>query len=656
MLMSWLLACGPSADEPGEIVLTHESLDFGDVPVNTWKVKEFGVENLGPGSVELLSATIFEGDESQWSIEREGSDQLAAGEFIIFSLTFEPTIRGDQSARIQLRTDQVADPTLYIDLIANAAASLDDTDGDGFAPSDGDCNDDDDEIHPDAEELCNGIDDDCSGSLPEEEEDRDYDGLRYCEGDCDDDDVNVYPGAEEICDDKDNDCDGEIPDRQDDDGDGYTFCDGDCNDDEPQAWPWAEELCDDIDNDCDDEIDEIDEDRDGFTICNGDCDDLDPDAWPVFVDKGGDNDKADGTFEAPFEDVATAVGYLDEICRTVWLTEGSHNVTLVWTEGRLRLAGMGTYPDNVILETYGGAGDRILDVSGGEVELANLTLFGADVTGDGGAIYAEDASITLEEVTVIANTATGDGGAVWMSGGSLTMIDIDLQENVAGGSGGALSLTGVDLLDTDSLYLNNEAGLSGGAVWSDGGTVSMSSSRLWNNTSGGSGGGIYAAALTSSQLSNLWFHGNEAVSSGGGIAMGEGVVLLNSTLLDNTASSGGGIDASGSSWVWSNIVGYNAGGGIQSSSEVSVAYNLAYGSSGQDSDLSRGRDDGNNDVADLMLTSYTGTEGPSDANITPAKGSPAIDSGPTTGGPLDDWTDTDGTTNDRGYTGGPGAP
>ena len=120
--------------------------------------------------------------------------------------------------------------------------------------------------------------------------------------------------------------------------------------------------------------------------------------------------------------------------------------------------------------------------------------------------------------------------------------------------------------------------------------------------------------------------------------------------------SGGGIDATGTSWAWSNIVAYNTGGGIQSTSAVAVAYSLAYGSSGQDSDLSLGRDDGENEVADPMLSNYTGTESPSDADITPTTGSPAIDSGPTTGGPLDDWTDTDGTTNDRGYTGGPGSP
>ena len=39
---------------------------------------------------------------------------------------------------------------------------------------------------------------------------RDDDGDGYYGEDCDDHDINVNPGAEEVCDGVDNDCDGEV--------------------------------------------------------------------------------------------------------------------------------------------------------------------------------------------------------------------------------------------------------------------------------------------------------------------------------------------------------------------------------------------------------------------------------------------------------------
>jgi hypothetical protein len=45
--------------------------------------------------------------------------------------------------------------------------SATDGDGDGYSTCDGDCNDGNDDIHPGAVELCNGIDDDCDDAIDE---------------------------------------------------------------------------------------------------------------------------------------------------------------------------------------------------------------------------------------------------------------------------------------------------------------------------------------------------------------------------------------------------------------------------------------------------------------------------------------------------------
>ena len=105
--------------------------------------------------------------------------------------------------------------------------------------------------------------------------DADEDGYPAAE-DCDDDDPEVYPGADELCDDKDNDCDEDIDEEAvdmptwyvDADGDGFGVEDGatvsceqpdataaeagDCDDGDAEVHPDAEEVCGDgRDNDCD---------------------------------------------------------------------------------------------------------------------------------------------------------------------------------------------------------------------------------------------------------------------------------------------------------------------------------------------------------------------------------------------------------------------
>jgi hypothetical protein len=59
--------------------------------------------------------------------------------------------------------------------------------------------------------MCDGVDNDCSGGLPEGEFDDDYDGWMPCDGDCDDRDFRVHSDMRELCEDGvDNDCDGDI--------------------------------------------------------------------------------------------------------------------------------------------------------------------------------------------------------------------------------------------------------------------------------------------------------------------------------------------------------------------------------------------------------------------------------------------------------------
>jgi hypothetical protein len=114
-----------------------------------------------------------------------------------------------------------------------------------------DCNDGDPGIHPLATEVCNRLDDDCNG-LVDEGWDADGDFWTFCNGDCNDNNSAVNPDAVEIIGNGiDDDCDG-LADNSvpvDVDFDGYSPP-LDCDDTDPDVSPEGIELVDEIDNNC----------------------------------------------------------------------------------------------------------------------------------------------------------------------------------------------------------------------------------------------------------------------------------------------------------------------------------------------------------------------------------------------------------------------
>ncbi len=223
-----------------------------------------------------------------------------------------------------------------------------DLDMDGVT-EDEDCDDLDATTYPGADEVCDGLDNDCDGEVDEEVVDgstwyldEDGDGFggsettSACEAprgyvdngeDCDDALQTVFPGADETCNFLDDDCDGEVDEDPmdpttwygDGDGDGYgspydttEACEApsgyvsegtDCDDTSTDFHPGApeEDCTDPNDYNCDGSVGYADEDGDGWAACE-ECDDsaraINPSATEVCDGVDNDCNGVVDTFEA----------------------------------------------------------------------------------------------------------------------------------------------------------------------------------------------------------------------------------------------------------------------------------------------------------------------------------------------------------------------
>ncbi len=228
----------------------------------------------------------------------------------------------------------------------------------GYVANATDCDDTKASVHPGATEVCNGIDDNCNGTIDEGVQttfyrDADGDGFgnagsttQGCSApagyvvnstDCDDTRASVHPGATEACGNGlDDDCNGladatdpacALPPCPDADGDGYALCSascslpaaktcGDCDDTKASVHPGATEICGNgIDDDCDGfdlgcaPSPCPDADGDGYAVCSdacvaapgtvcGDCDDTRASVHPGSAEScNGLDDNCDGTID-----------------------------------------------------------------------------------------------------------------------------------------------------------------------------------------------------------------------------------------------------------------------------------------------------------------------------------------------------------------------
>lgn len=232
-----------------------------------------------------------------------------------------------------------------------------------------------------------------------------------------------------------------------------------------------------------------------------------------------------------------------------------------------------------------------------------------------GAVFEIEpgSTVTIKEMT-IQNGLSVDGGGGIYNDGTLTITNLLIQNNVADNSdgGGVLNLS--QIIMQNVTLANNEANFGAGfsndlngiasasnitvtqnkavhymGILGEGGGIenngefSLENSIIRQNSADGSGGGIVNGGALTVTLSII--ESNVAVEDGAGIdnAYNLGVaakaIVISSTIQDNIAGAGGGVNNAGEFWlleslVYSNTAGLGAGGGLHNLNDAKQAGEL----------------------------------------------------------------------------------
>lgn len=423
--------------------------------------------------------------------------------------------------------------TLPADSAVTDTGSAGDADGDGFTVEEGDCDDADASAWPGASEIAyDGVDQDCDGADLTDADGDGHDAESAGGLDCDDADPARSPDTPELCDGVDDNCSGAADDEFNTvsfeaRGGQWTslndalsgamgapahltlsepgtlwFCGG--------QWSVSLTLAADIDV--------VGVDGVYSELSGGRA------ATVVRVSPGADVQLSGLTLRDGLATERVTIGDSDR-------RKDSHIAGggLLVEEASIAL----TRVDIVDNEGAVGGGVMLHDATASFEQV----LISGNGAGFGGGLFSNASDVTLLETHFIANTSSQDGGGFYVLGGAVDGEGLQLIANESGyGGGGLVEDAVLTLLDSD---FTANAAESGGGLFLYLSELSGSGVTFADNEAS-YGGGLYKQS-SDATLDASAFVGNRASQGGGFIISSDGGLSLSgATIQENAATYGGG--------------------------------------------------------------------------------------------------------------------
>jgi len=156
------------------------------------------------------------------------------------------------------------------------------------------------------------------------------------------------------------------------------------------------------------------------------------------------------------------------------------------------------------------------------IYIYNGAEIGDNAANYGGGLYiAQDGSdVTLDDTLIQANTAITHGGGIRINGDSTLVLQngtVVSGNRTLNGHGGGLAMAGGRVEVADSLMEANLAGFNGGAIRQEAGLLTVTNTSLVTNSAYSGGGlGMFSASAV---LTNVKVISNYGSNTGGGIAL-----------------------------------------------------------------------------------------------------------------------------------------